>query len=84
MKVLKLIILTVICISSFGCGEYKEICEESDKIEILKEKSLHPLHIQYLETGRIESYRYRGHKYLIWDGFRAGSMIHDPNCECYE
>lgn len=84
MKILNCLFVIVLSLSVFGCGEWKKI---NDKIEAeakLQENAQQPINSMYLRTGKIEKYKYEGHTYLVWDGFKAGSMIHDPNCECHE
>ena len=32
---------------------------------------------------RIYIFKFRGHKYIDFDGFRRCGIVHDPDCSCY-
>ena len=34
--------------------------------------------------ARIYSFKFRGHKYIDFDGFRRTGIVHDPDCSCYK
>lgn len=33
--------------------------------------------------NRIYKFKFEGHKYIYFDGYRRCGVVHNPNCECF-
>ena len=34
--------------------------------------------------NRIYKFKFEGHRYIDFDGYRRTGVVHDPNCECFK
>lgn len=73
MKNLKYLILIIPFLLLVGCeSDYKTnpnpiIVTEVDSSNI---------------KGSMQELNYKGHEYLLWEGYRMGSLIHSESCSC--
>lgn len=37
-----------------------------------------------LARYNLSTVNYRGHSYIVYEGYREGSITHDPDCPCRE
>jgi hypothetical protein len=51
-----------------GCGEYPQYPNSKTT--------------KFSAIDEIKTVEHDGHEFVIWDGYRNGTMIHHPSCHC--
>lgn len=72
MKKLTILFLALCAVALTGC--------ENNRTPEQKQQELDEICAEYY----LKTVNYRGHSYIIYEGYREGSITHDPDCPCHK
>lgn len=65
---MKPLIILILSLFFIGCDEYKPTEQE----------------ISDFYSSSLKTVNYEGHKFIIYDGYREGGIVHHPDCHCHQ